>query len=202
MIKAVFLDVGGVVLKIDWTNPLKLLGVPNSRRPEIVELLKNWDVFHRFEKGTADPREFFAGINGLLGLRASEEELREAWNALIVGELPGARELIQEIRAAGLPVFALSNTNAVHDKFQFQHYSILKEFDHFHKSYLMGERKPGSKIYELAARHAGLRPSECLFIDDTQENVDGAAASGWLAYKTVDDTVASIDVIRRELKKT
>ncbi|MER6425265.1 HAD-IA family hydrolase [Streptomyces sp. NPDC001137] len=38
--------------------------------------------------------------------------------------------------------------------------------------------KPDPRIYRLAADLAGVRPERCLFIDDTEENTEAAAALG------------------------
>jgi len=198
-IRAVFLDVGGVVLKIDWTRPLEVLGVPHAQRGAIVEKLKAWPVFHRFEEGTAEPGEFFSGINQLLGLSASREKLEEAWLSLIVGDLPGNELLFKWLEENQVPVFALSNTNVVHDRFQVKHFPILGRFEHFYKSYQMGLRKPGVEIYLKASELAGFNPEDCLFIDDTLENVEGAVQAKWSAFHTVDDVGATLKIFQQKI---
>lgn len=42
----------------------------------------------------------------------------------------------------------------------------------------VGLTKPDPRIYRLAADLAGTRPERCLFIDDTEENTEAAAALG------------------------
>jgi epoxide hydrolase-like predicted phosphatase len=42
----------------------------------------------------------------------------------------------------------------------------------------VGLRKPEPEIFHLAADRIGLRPEECVFIDDLELNVDGARALG------------------------
>ncbi|MGW3122282.1 HAD family hydrolase [Streptomyces sp. NPDC001107] len=42
----------------------------------------------------------------------------------------------------------------------------------------VGLTKPDPRIYRLAADLAGTRPGRCLFIDDTEENAEAAAALG------------------------
>jgi 2-haloacid dehalogenase len=45
----------------------------------------------------------------------------------------------------------------------------------------IGLIKPDRRIYERHAADFGLEPAACLFIDDSQKNVDGAIAAGWQA---------------------
>lgn len=51
-------------------------------------------------------------------------------------------------------------------------------FDVFVNSALEGIRKPDPAIYKLTCQKLGAFPSGCLFIDDLQENIDGAQALG------------------------
>ncbi|MFF9060138.1 HAD-IA family hydrolase [Streptomyces sp. NPDC101213] len=45
----------------------------------------------------------------------------------------------------------------------------------------VGLAKPDRRILELGAARAGVRPERCLFVDDTEENVEAAAALGMTA---------------------
>ncbi|MGZ0148230.1 HAD family hydrolase [Kribbella sp. WER1] len=45
----------------------------------------------------------------------------------------------------------------------------------------VGLRKPEPEIFRLAAGRLGLEPTECVFVDDLQLNVDGARAVGMTA---------------------
>jgi epoxide hydrolase-like predicted phosphatase len=50
----------------------------------------------------------------------------------------------------------------------------------------VGLRKPEQAIYELMAERLGLRPQECLFVDDLSQNVMGAVAAGMVAVHHTD----------------
>jgi FMN phosphatase YigB (HAD superfamily) len=39
---------------------------------------------------------------------------------------------------------------------------------------------------------------ECLFIDDTQENIQGALDCGWRVHRTVDDTHATLEWLKSQ----
>lgn len=55
---------------------------------------------------------------------------------------------------------------------------IYKNFDLFISSAREGVKKPAAKIFQLAAQKLGVAPEECLFMDDTKINVEGAEAVG------------------------
>lgn len=42
--------------------------------------------------------------------------------------------------------------------------------------------KPDIRIYEIFLRRFGLKPEECLFIDDREDNAEGARAAGMQAF--------------------
>jgi putative hydrolase of the HAD superfamily len=58
-----------------------------------------------------------------------------------------------------------------------------------------GLRKPEPEIYLLAARRLGIRPEDCVFVDDVQANVDGARAVGMTAvlHKHPDITIPKLE---------
>lgn len=61
-------------------------------------------------------------------------------------------------------------------------------FDQVIWSYQVKEIKPEPAIYQLAAERLGVKPNECVFVDDRQSNVDGAVAVGMkgIVYRDFD----------------
>lgn len=57
-----------------------------------------------------------------------------------------------------------------------------------------GRVKPDREIYDLLCRRNKLSPSDCLFIDDSAANADGARKAGWQAHH-----FTSPDGLRRDL---
>jgi putative hydrolase of the HAD superfamily len=64
-------------------------------------------------------------------------------------------------------------------------------FDPVVLSCRIGYKKPEKEIYQVACKLSGYSPSECLFIDDTPKNLDGAAKLGMstLHYRNGIETV-------------
>lgn len=63
-------------------------------------------------------------------------------------------------------------------------------FDDVVSSAQVGCRKPDREIFELAAARAGVRPEECVLVDDLEKNCAGATAAGWHAVHFTDTSLA------------
>ncbi|MFF3640261.1 HAD-IA family hydrolase [Streptomyces sp. NPDC002564] len=88
--------------------------------------------------------------------------------------------LLRQVRAAGLPVLLVTNaTPWLADDLALLGLTGPDGFlDDVISSADLGVVKPDRRIYETAARRAGVAPARCLFVDDREENVDAATALG------------------------
>jgi HAD superfamily hydrolase (TIGR01509 family) len=91
---------------------------------------------------------------------------------------PGVKRLMQEVMDAGLilGVCTTSNERAAHAVA----YKILKdiEFDFVLAGDVVSRKKPDPEIYNLALERAGLKPEECIVIEDSRNGVLAANAAG------------------------
>ena len=55
---------------------------------------------------------------------------------------------------------------------------------------VLGVRKPDPRFYELACEALGVRPDECVFLDDLGVNLKPARALGMQTIKVTDPDVA------------
>ena len=92
---------------------------------------------------------------------------------------PGARRLIADAKAAGMPVGVLTNDlTAFHDQDWLDRMTILGEFDQMVDGRQDGVLKPDPAAYLLMAERLDVSPEECVFIDDQPINLAGAEAVG------------------------
>ena len=91
---------------------------------------------------------------------------------------PEIIELTRRARAAGIRVAALSNSWGTGDFDPYDGWRPAEMFDAVVISDQVGLRKPDPEIFNFTARQIGLPPSECLFVDDTEHNLPGAAELG------------------------
>lgn len=71
----------------------------------------------------------------------------------------------------------INNGNAVAKKYWDKKFGF-KEFNIFVNSAIEGVKKPDLKIYLLTCKRLGVKPEECLFMDDTFENIEAAGKLG------------------------
>lgn len=101
------------------------------------------------------------------------------WLETITGPVPGMHEIVAELDAAGVPLFAITNFS---DELWARFRPTAPVFDRFRDVVVSGaERmfKPEPEIYTLALKRFGLAPGEGLFVDDRIENVRAGQANGF-----------------------
>lgn len=107
----------------------------------------------------------------------------ERWHDMVPGEIPGTPDLLSTLKAQGTPLYAI--TNFSEDKFAEaqERFPFLKtSFRDIVVSGAEKEIKPGLRIYEILLKRNGLTASQCLFIDDSERNVEAARKIGMAAH--------------------
>ena len=139
------------------------------------------------DRGTLSSEEYWSEILLECGRRPSAETLarleREdtlSWTRVNERVLRWAEEL----RRAGLRTAILSNmpTAKVGYLRSDGRFSWILSFDPVVFSCEPRIVKPEPEIYHLCLERLGISPQECLFLDDTPENLKGAAAVGIPGY--------------------
>jgi len=98
--------------------------------------------------------------------------------------------MMQELRSAGYRLFAITdNVHEIVAQLK-RDYSFWELFDHAAVSAELGVLKPDPKIYQWLLEAAGIDPTESVFMDDVQRNVDGAIAQGMRAFVFTDASAA------------
>lgn len=176
---------GGVFLNIDYKRTERAfieLGVD-----KFVQFFKqdySSDLFEDLETGEIDEADFYSAFRNETQINLSDEVIKKAWNAMLGNFPPERLEWLKKIKNK-YNVYLYSNTNQIHYDCimeTFRRENGLPNFnDYFKKAYYSHEvhlRKPNTSSYIKLLAIAGLEAKETLFIDDTLNNVEGAAAAG------------------------
>ena len=176
MIRAVVFDIGGVVLK---SKNFRTLTDEYSRLMSREEgavydtFVKYWNMWKLDE---INEREFFESMLRDLEVDYDRERLRKIMYNF-VGPDRKVLALVKKLRKK-YKVFSL--TNHVREFFGFldKKHGLEKNFDMIFKSYETRLAKPDSGFFRHMLGEIGLKPEECVFIDDKEENVHAAERLG------------------------
>jgi len=116
------------------------------------------------------------------------------WPETLDGYIPGTVAILERLRAARVPNFAI--TNFSREKFDeaLEMFPFLRRFDDIVVSGDVKLVKPDPAIFHILLKRQSLEPARTLFIDDNAENIKTAKALGLVTHH-----YAEPDVLRREL---
>jgi 2-haloacid dehalogenase len=124
---------------------------------------------------------------------------RERWHEMVPGPIAGSVALLEALAARGVPLFAITNFAA--DTFS-EAQARFPFFSHFRGIVVSGTEgvvKPSADIFHLLANRYGLALADCLFIDDSLPNVQGARAVGMHAHHFTAPATLEAELIRHGL---
>jgi HAD superfamily hydrolase (TIGR01509 family) len=195
MIRAVISDLGRVVLWFDNNIFLRKLadwaGKPFAEVKAAVH--GDLELLRRFDAGAVTPRGFHEKVAGVVGADVPYGVFYEMYND-IFSLNAGAVDVLASVKAAGYKTLLLSNTDPERFAFVRTRFPEILFFDDYILSYELKLLKPDPAIYLAAARLAGVPPAECVFIDDMEENIAGAVATGLagIHYRPETDLAAEL----------
>jgi glucose-1-phosphatase len=181
---ALLFDLGRVVLDIDFDRTLHHWARQAGCEPVLLgQRFLRGELYHQHEKGEISDEAFFAGLRSSLGVELSDAQFIDGWNAIFVGEIPGIKTLLARA-AKHLPLYAFSNTNAVHGAyFSVQYAEVLGHFHQIFLSSTIGLRKPDAEAYDHVVQAIGVPAERIVFFDDLDENIRGACERGLKAVR-------------------
>lgn len=176
-IKNIIFDLGGVVLNLDQEKTLRAF---KKLGADLDELNHESSLFLDFEVGKISSEQFIHQLHVHLKGEAGNDQIVKAWNNMLL-DLPAFRvEMIRELKKK-YRLFLLSNTNELHINAIYEEHgkSVFEElFEKIYLSHEIGLRKPHVACYRYVLEDAGIKGSESVFVDDSKQNIKGAAEAG------------------------
>ena len=181
MIKTIILDLGNVIVPLDFDAAYRAIGPRCGMDPaDVPKRLGSTDLVPRLESGDIDPMDFYRQVSALLELNVSFEEFCDVWSKIFVRDTIVPEEMLVNLRGR-YRLLLLSNTNAIHIPFLRANYPLLRHFHFQILSHEVRAMKPAAAIYRTALEHAVGAPEECFFTDDILKYVQGAREHGMQA---------------------
>ena len=178
MIKNIVFDMGNVLLLFDRARFLDAVGVEGDDRRLLLNNVYMSVEWARMDRGSMTEAEAAESMCTRLPARLHEKVhlLVDHWDRPIY-PVPGMDALIRDLKAAGYSIYLLSNASYR----QHEYWPRVPGSEYFDGTLISADVKlvkPEREIYELLCSSFSLKAEECLFIDDSTQNIEGAERAG------------------------
>ena len=132
----------------------------------------------RMDRGTISDDDALARMCARLPQRLHDTAayLVRRWNDPIV-PVPGMADVARDLKAAGYDLYLLSNAATR----QHTYWHDIPGSEYFSGTFISADHhllKPEDAIYQAFFQKFGLKPEECLFIDDSAPNIEASENAG------------------------
>lgn len=178
MIKNLIFDFGKVLVDYDFEAFFRKYIPDDKRREAYTQVLIKEDIQAQVDRESIPFDEILD--NAIGRNREFEYEIgifKERYPELITNEIEGMKELITKLKAEGYKIYGLSNWCS-------KVYVTMAQFDIFDllDGYVVSceEKcvKPEPEIYHRLFSKFNLKPEECIFTDDREDNIEGGKQVG------------------------
>jgi putative hydrolase of the HAD superfamily len=194
-IKAIFWDVGGVILTNAWDRrqreeTLEHFGLDEGEFSDRHEM-----VVSSFERGKISLDEYLDRTIFYRSRRFTREQFKDYMLALSQ-PLPEVLGLAAALAQSGRYLMGtINNESRDLNLYRIEKFGLRSIFKLFLSSCFVGLRKPEEAIYRLALETTQQTPDQCCFIDDRPLNLEGARRMGMHSIE-----MDNIDQLRHDLK--
>lgn len=201
-------DMGGVMTEplaahrdsIDDPVQLDLLRFFLNEFKDVYHLPTGAHDLHLLETGAISDDEFFdrmtaryvadggdASVDARIAQRVVFGRGLAACGAMI--------DAVRQVKAAGYRTALLTNISRSGEEVWRSLFAVDELFDVVVDSSQVGLRKPDPAIFLLTCERLGLRPEQCLFVDDLRCNVEAAADLGMTTLQCRDPVIVADEVV-------
>ena len=148
-----------------------------------------WAPRRAYDRGTHTGEAYWLEVGKQAGLELEPTQIAalvEADTALWTQPNQPMIDWAQRLQTAGTKTGILSNLGDAMMTGVLENFPWLAQFDLLLWSHTLLLAKPEAEIYRHAAEGLHIAPAEILFVDDREDNIEGAIAGGMQAICYVD----------------
>jgi 2-haloacid dehalogenase len=177
---AIVFDFGRVL--IDWDPRYlyrKFFGQDEQAMERFIEEVRFYDWIHRLDsagnyaEGVAEACHEYPQYCHLI------QAYDQRYDETIRGPIEPTVAIMRRLKRAGYPIYALSNWPVEKYALVRPRYDFFDDLDEIVISGAVGVAKPEAGIYLALLERTGRRAEDCLFIDDSAQNITAADALGF-----------------------
>ena len=195
MIKNIIFDLGGVLVDFHPDKTMRDMGLSNEQIHELQEKAFA-PLWSQLDVGILSKEEIYAAM-----IQRAPDYLKNITKEFLtkrildtVSSLPYSAEWLKSLKSKGYSIYLLTNYPDFMFSYHWEHtFTFTQYVDGKIVSGVEKLIKPDHRIYRCLMDRYGLIPSECVFIDDREENVTAALQTGMNAIRfTVFDEVVRL----------
>ncbi len=193
-IRGVLFDMDGLVLDTEklytrfWMEACHFYGLPMTRQQALRMRAANTQL------GMANLREFFGPEADYTAIRAKRIELMDAFiEEQGMETKPGIYELMDYLEAHGIPAAITSSSPQDRIEQHLKSVNLYHRFAAICSGYDVPWGKPEPDIYLHGAASLGLKPEECLALEDAPTGILSAYRAGCVTVMVPDQDQPNAD---------
>lgn len=178
MITTIIFDIGNVLADFTWREHFERFGYDEEMVERIAKATVRTPAWNEYDKGALTLEEIMQEF--VDADPAIEADIRRVMDNVktMVQRNDYAIPWIQKLKGEGYRLLYLSNFSEKAETECAYALDFIPYMDGGILSYREKLIKPMPEIYELLIRRYGLVPQECVFLDDTMANLEGAQKFG------------------------
>ncbi len=177
-IRALFLDIGGVLLSNGWDRRARDRAIAQFKLDKVDFDERHNLTYDTYEEGKLTLDEYLGHIVFYKARSFTSSDFK----AFMLGQSQSFPDMIDLIcrlkKLYQLKIYAVNNEGRELNKFRIERFKLDEFFDAFISSCYVGCRKPDPEIFRLALDISQVPADQILYIDDRPLFVDSARTLG------------------------
>lgn len=191
MIKNIVFDIGDVLVKFMPEASVRYIGVDETEVNDVLAATVGSRWWAELDRGVMDEEEVIEKmIEESPKYKDAIRKFFDDGKELLVEAFDYSEKWIDDMKSRGYRVYLLSNYPRsyflLHSETRMK---FVKNVDGRVVSAFVKSVKPEHEIYKILLDTYNLNPNECVFIDDREDNVEGAVKAGMhgIVFKNFED---------------
>jgi putative hydrolase of the HAD superfamily len=176
-IRALFWDVGGVLLTNAWDHDERNLAIEHFLIEKSGFETRHKEVVPLFEEGRITLDQYLERTVFYQPRSFTREEFKQFMFS-VSRPKPLVLEIARQLYSKQF-MATINNESRELNQYRIENFGLIDCFHVFVTSCFVGMRKPEERIFRLALDLTQHAPEECCFIDDRPLNIDGASKVGF-----------------------
>jgi FMN phosphatase YigB (HAD superfamily) len=182
VIEGVLIDMGGVLCDVDEQRAWDAWQAHTGIAGEVLRAeLYDRGLKEEFDKGQKEPGGVSMFLKYRFEIALSKADWINIWGAAVSAN--AEMDAFARALAVHVPTALASTTDKIHHTKLQGELKCLELFRGQAVSYQIGYIKPDPRFYREALAKLGTNPARTLFIDDREENVQGAVDAGLMGVR-------------------